>query len=350
MGILSAAPLDVGEGVVQALGDLADLIVGDSDLLVAHGQLADGGDNGGGAGAPGLFQGAVLGGLEELLGGDAALLHLVAPVLQQLDAGTAGDAVQHGAVQVGGEDLAGHLEHDVHGTDLLNVLAVHAVQPQHLAVTVGLSPVAGPQGGSVVAAGLGHTGAALDGADVLVLHIDLHGIQALGIVGAHGADDDDVLAVVRAMYAQSGVQAHHEGADVQGGILRGRHPVLLQLYQLGNTRQGQLLGDLGQGHTGGGVVHAAHVVQGAEQLDGAVSGAVSLQALKDLLSIVEHLGGGVNGQRAIGHDAGIMPALTGIIVHDEHMVGHSLAEHQGGGVGLLLERLGASDLDLFHIH
>ena len=62
MGIGQAAPLDAGELVVQALGDRANLVVADGDLLVALGQLADGGHHGGGAGAPGLLQLAAFGG------------------------------------------------------------------------------------------------------------------------------------------------------------------------------------------------------------------------------------------------------------------------------------------------
>ena len=223
-----------------------------------------------------------------------------------------------------------------------------AVQPQHLAVALLLGPVAGPERRGVVAAGLGHAGAALDGADILVLHIDLDRIQPLRIVGAHGADDDDVLAVVGAVYAQGGVQADHKGTDIQGGVLLVGDPIPLQLDQLRDASQGQLLGDLGQRDPLGGVVHPADVVHGPEQLDGAVVSAVGLQALKDLLGIVKHLGRGVDLEGGIGDDAGIVPALAGVIVHDEHMIGHALAEHQSGGLGLLLQSLSAGDLDLLH--
>ena len=186
------------------------------------------------------------------------------------------------------------------------------------------------------------------GADVLVLHVDLDGIQPLGIVGAHGTDDDDVLAVVGAVYTQSGVQADHKGTDVQGGILLVGDPVPLQLDQLRDAGQGQILGDLGQGDTLSRVVHPADIVHGAEQLDGAVIGAVGLQALKDLLGVVEHLGRRIDLEGSIGDDAGVVPALAGVIVHDEHMIGHALAEHQSGGLGLLLQSLSAGDLDLLH--
>ena len=349
MRIGHTAPLDAGKLIVQTLGDRADLIVADDDLLIALGQLADGRDHCGGSGAPGLLQSTVLGSLEKLLGGDTALLHLIAPVLQQLDAGAAGDAGQHGAIQIGGKDLAGHLEHDIHGADLLDILAVDAVQPQNLAVPLGLGPVAGPQGCGVVSASLGHTGTALDGADVLVLHIDLDGIQPLGIVGAHGADNDNVLAVVRAVYTQSSVQSDHKGPDIQGGVLLVGDPVSLQLDQLRDAGQSQLLRDLGQGDTLGRVIHPADVVHGAEQLDGTIVGAVSLQALKDLLGVVEHLGRRVNLEGSIGDNAGVMPSLAGVIVHDEHMIGHALAKHQSRGLGLLLQSLGAGDLDLLHL-
>ena len=63
---------------------------------------------------------------------------------------------------------------------------------------------------------------------------------------------------------------------------------------------------------------------------------------------MQHLGGGVDLQGAIGDDAGIVPALALVIVHDEHMVGHVLAKDQSGGVRLFLQFGGAGDFDLFH--
>ena len=348
MRIGLTAPLDAGQLVVQALGDGADLTAAEGDLLIASGQLADGGDDGGGAGAPALFQSAVLGGLKQLLGGDAALLHLVAPVAQKLDAGTAGDAGQNGAVQVGGEDLAAHLEHDIHGAYFFDILAVHAVQPQDLRVAALLGPVARAQGGGVVAAGLGHAGAALDGADILVLDVNLDGVQALGIIGTHGADDHDVLHMVGRMHAQSGVQTDHEGTDIQGGVLLIGDPVLLQLDQLHDTGQSQLVGDIGHTQTVSGVVQTLDIAVGTEQLDGAVGGAVSLHALENFLAVMQDLGSGVDLQRTVGDDAGIVPALTLVIVHDEHMIGHVLAEYQSGSFGLFLQSGGTGDLDLLH--
>ena len=92
------------------------------------------------------------------------------------------------------------------------------------------------------------------------------------------------------------------------------------------------------------------VVQGAEQLDGTVSGAVSLQALKDLLRVVENHAGRIQGEGLIGDDAGVMPALVRRIVHDEHVVGENLAEAQLALVrGLGLGAGGLGDLNIQHI-
>ena len=223
-----------------------------------------------------------------------------------------------------------------------------AVQPQHLAVAGLLGQVAGPEGGGVIAARLGHAHAPLDGADVVFLHINLHRVEPLGVVGPHGAHHHDVLHMVGGVDAQGGVQPDHKGADIQGGVLLIGHPVLLHLHQLGDAGQGDLLGDLGQADSSGGVVHPGDVVPGPEQLNGAVGGAVGLQPLKNLLAVVEHFGGGVDLQGAVGDDTGVMPALASIVVHNEHMVGHGFAENQGGGVRLLLQGGGTGDFN-FHL-
>jgi hypothetical protein len=142
------------------------------DLLALPVQLLDGGDDGGRAGAEDLLQLALAGGLHDVGDGQLALDDLIAPVLQQLDAAAAGDAGQHGAGAGGGVDLAADLEHDVHAADFLDVLLLHAVQPQHLRKALLLGQLAGLDGGRVVAAALGKAGQARGRADVLVLHVD----------------------------------------------------------------------------------------------------------------------------------------------------------------------------------
>ena len=127
------------------------------------------------------------------------------------------------------------------------------------------------------------------------------------------------------------------------------HPVLLHLHNGLHGLDEVLLGELGNAEPLVGVVHAAGVALGAEELNPVLRGAVGLHALEALLGIVEHHGGGVQGQGAVGNDPGIVPALALVIVHDEHMVGKNFAEAQlalvggfgfgGGGFG---------DLDIQH--
>ena len=84
IGVLGTAPLNAGEGIVQVLGHRADLATGDNVVLAAIAELANGGDDGCGAGAEGLLQGAVLSSLNELVYAELPLLNLIALVPQNL--------------------------------------------------------------------------------------------------------------------------------------------------------------------------------------------------------------------------------------------------------------------------
>ena len=66
LGIGDLAPLHTGHGVVELLGDCADLAVADVGVLALPDQLLDGGDDRSGAGAEDLFQLAVAGSLHDV--------------------------------------------------------------------------------------------------------------------------------------------------------------------------------------------------------------------------------------------------------------------------------------------
>ena len=120
------------------------------------------------------------GGLKQLVDADQALLDWACPSsLSSGDAGAAGDTVEDGAGQHGGDDLAGDLEHDVHAAALLDVLALDAVEPQYLRKALLDGLVTGAVGGAVVAAALGLARAAAHCADVLRLDHDLDGLQTV---------------------------------------------------------------------------------------------------------------------------------------------------------------------------
>ena len=90
LGVGQFAPLDTGQGIIQLLGQLADLAAADMGNLALPIQLLDGGNDSSRAGAKDLFQLALVGSLHDVSNGNALLMYLVAPILQQLDDGTAG--------------------------------------------------------------------------------------------------------------------------------------------------------------------------------------------------------------------------------------------------------------------
>ena len=71
LGVGNLAPLDAGEGVIELLGQGADLALGNIGHIVLPLQFLDRRDHGSGAGAKDLLQLAVLGGSHDV--GDGSL-------------------------------------------------------------------------------------------------------------------------------------------------------------------------------------------------------------------------------------------------------------------------------------
>ena len=258
-------------------------------------------------------------------------MHFVAPLLQQLNAAHAGNTGQHSAHGGCGIDFAVYLEHNVHGANFLYILALHAVQPQYLSKAQLVCLFGGDNGGSVVAAALDITGAAGCGAHILVLYINVHRIQTLFIVSAGGGADDDELILAGGLYAQYRLSGDGKGTNVQTGVRLRGYPVLLHFYQSADRFYKVLHRDFRNAQTVMGRGQARTVFVRAEQLYLALGGSVCLQTLKALLCIVEHQCGGIQYQRLIGDNAGVMPALALVIIHDEHMVRKDMAEAQSAG-------------------
>ena len=148
---------------------------------------------------------------------------------------------------------------------------------------------------------------------------------------------------------QAGIGGNNKGTDIQGGARLAGNPVFLHLYQRLDGVQRHVLRQGGDAQTLTGVVEPAHIVHGTEELHAAVGPAVGLHPLKDLLGVVEHHGGGVQPEGPIGHDPSVVPALSGIIVHQEHMVGEGVPENQRLGVGLGFQVLGILNGELVHM-
>ena len=191
----------------------------------------------------------------------------------------------------------------------------------------------GLHGGGVVAAGLGKAGAAPDGADVLFLHVDGHGLQAVGVVGAGGGEEHAVDVVVGLLDAQLGLVADDEGTDVEGGFLVLGDPVLIEHHKLLQGLDAEVNVQSRDAQALVGTVQTLEVLLGPEEQDAAVLGAVGLHALEGLLGVVEDGGGGAQGDGTVGNDAGVMPADAPVVVHEQHVVGEDGAEAQLRALG-----------------
>ena len=151
------------------------------------------------------------------------------------------------------------------------------------------------------------------------------------------------------MYAQAHIGGNDKGAQIQRCTIGVGHPVLIHFHQSLAGLHKILYGDLGHAQTIAGVLHTSAVAFGAEQLDLVVGRAVSLQAFKNFLCIVEHHAGGVQRKIGIGHHAGIMPAVLAVIIHQKHMVAELFAKAQLGFIGrLCLGGSGSGDFNIQH--
>src|SRR3989441_10779059 len=124
--------LDGDDGVVEPLGQLADAAAVDHDALALEGQLADRGDDGGGARAPDLLQRPLAGRLADLVDRHGTLGHAQAPLTHEGQRRVARHAGQDRALERRRDDLVADLEHDIHRAHFFDVLAVHTVEPEHL--------------------------------------------------------------------------------------------------------------------------------------------------------------------------------------------------------------------------
>ena len=136
--------------------------------------------------------------------------------------------------------------------------------------------------------------------------------------------------MVRSVDTQAHIGCKHEGTDVQGCAVGVGHPVTVHIHDGLDGLDVILFRNLGDAQTVRRILHPLGVAVGTEQLNGAVGGAVCLHALENLLGIVENGGGRIQLKGAIGYDPGVVPALTGSVVHHEHVIGENFAEAKLG--------------------
>ena len=201
----------------------------------------------------------------------------------------------------------------------------------------------------IVTAGLGIAHTAADSTHVLVFYINIYRIQAGSIVWAGRGKDNHKQIVFTRMYAQERIYCKNKRTNVQGRTLCVRNPVLFYRDEFFQALQAQFYRQFRNDQTLVRTVQTFKVLFRTEQLYTAVCTAISLQAFEYGLTIVQAHSRRAECDITIRHNHRIVPALTLIIGHYQHMIGKDMTEAQLAFVlGLFLRCLCELFLD-FHI-
>ena len=184
------------------------------------------------------------------------------------------------------------------------------------------------QGAGVVAAGLGRTHAAAAGAGVLLGEPQRHRLHAALEVGAGRARDHHEGDVLGRAHAEERLGGEHERPDVEALLPRRvRAPSAGRPSTRASTAWTKSSTvEHGQREAVARAHHPRGVLLGTEGPDRAVLVAVGLHPLEGLLRVVQDGGRGVEAERAVGLDPGVVPALVGRPLDQEHVVGEVVAE------------------------
>ena len=270
-------------------------------------------------------------------------------MLEQVDAGTAGNTRQNRADTRSGINRAVDFEEAVHGTDFLDILVLDAVQPQGLLIAEIMCLDLRDQGGRVVAAALGEAGTTRACTGVLVLNEDLNRVNTGGVVCANRRADDDELVGLRGADTQMRLGCDDKRADVQRSALSMRNPILFALDQCLDSLNEILNRYRRQAHTCIGIDHTLCVAVRTEQLNLALRRTVCLQTLKGLHGIVQDHCSRIQLDRCVRYDAGIMPADALRMIHDEHVISIVDAETEMRLIRLLLLLRCRRHFDVKHV-
>ncbi len=349
--VVGAAALDVDELLADAHRDLARAAVGDGEVAVQALDRADRRDHRRGAAGERLADAARGSAVPPLRQADRAFLDAAAGPLGQLDHRVAGDAGQDRAGQRRGDQGAVvEDEEDVHPAELVDVLALHRVQVDHLVAAVldGLGLRGEP--GRVVAAALGRAGAAGGRPGVVGGDPDRDRLDAAGEVRPDRGRDDQVQVFQRRAHTEEDLAGVGERPQVEAAVLTLGDPLPVDRDDLVQRLEEDLLRQLRHRHPLSGLGEARGVRLRAEHRDTAVGQRVRLQTLEDLLRVVQHGAGRIHRDRRARLDAGLIPPLAVGVTHGDHVVREDPAEsgvrQHRGTLGVRHGRLMRTDLEI----
>ena len=161
------------------------------------------------------------------------------------------------------------------------------------------------------------------------------GVAALE-VGADRRDEDAELVLVSGLDADDVTRGDHEGADIESSAAaKGRHPVLVGLDDLLDSIDEAILREGGHAQALRGVSHALGVEVRAEADNLAGLGGVGLQALEDLLAVVEDTSALGKLQGMVLRKEALAPSAV-LVIADVGVISLHIAEGEIAPVDILL--------------
>ena len=165
--------------------------------------------------------------------------------------------------------------------------------------------------------------------------------------------NDHVLVLCRGPHAKESLRGEGEGTQVEGRTGNARDPLRVRAHEAHHRGNEILVGQVRDGQAIRRVVEARSVVAGAERPDRAVLVTVSLKPFEDLLAVMEHGRGRIQGKCTVRLDHLVVPTFFGsprgvrleirVILAEEELVHLLFALFRRGRVRVLLTNELVSD-------
>ena len=165
---------------------------------------------------------------------------------------------------------------------------------------------------------------------------DLDGLDAARVVRADGGNEDAELVLVSGLDADDVAGRDHEGTDVERcARAERRNPGGVCLDDFLDRLDELLLGERRHHEAGGRIVHALGVEVGAEADDIPVFGGVCLEALEDLLAVMEDARALGEREGMVGRETAFFPCAV-TVVADVAVVSRLVGEPEAAPIDVFL--------------
>ena len=184
---------------------------------------------------------------------------------------------------------------------------------------------------AVVAADFRIARAAVRRTDIFVLNIDSRCAESAvvcRIVRTRRAENYHKFIVLCGKNGERYLVSENKRSDIKRCAGCFGNPVRIFFDNRLDRCNKQVVGQIGNAHSFVRPLHSFNVHVGTEQLNNAVGSAVRFHALKHHLRIVKHAGSGLYRERLVRNHSAVVPALSLVIVHNEHMVGEILCKSE----------------------